>query len=89
MDAYTKIVFTIIAGALVVIAANMTLKPSPAVAQLGGGPTLGDWRKARFDGDPSTDQRQVASRAPLPAMSLSLLKFVGQASLVDDAMLPS
>ena len=24
-----------------------------------------------------------------PAMSLSLLKFVGQASLVDDAMLPS
>ena len=25
----------------------------------------------------------------LPAMSLSLLKFVGQASLVDDAMLPS
>ena len=25
----------------------------------------------------------------MPAMSLSLLKFVGQASLVDDAMLPS
>ena len=27
--------------------------------------------------------------ALLPAMSLSLLKFVGQASLVDEAMLPS
>ena len=27
--------------------------------------------------------------APGMAMSLSLLKFVGQASLVDDAMLPS
>ena len=26
---------------------------------------------------------------PITAMSLSLLKFVGQASLVDDAMLPS
>ena len=26
---------------------------------------------------------------PIKAMSLSLLKFVGQASLVDDAMLPS
>ena len=34
----------------------------------------------------------VASNGPIPlkwAMSLSLLKFVGQASLVDDAMLPS
>ena len=28
-------------------------------------------------------------RGGLRAMSLSLLKFVGQASLVDDAMLPS
>ena len=31
----------------------------------------------------------LAKAGVLPAMSLSLLKFVGQASLVDDAMLPS
>lgn len=68
MDTYTKTIFTIIAGALVVIAANMTLKPSPAVAQFGSGPTLGDWRRARFDGDPSTDPRRVAARAPLVAV---------------------
>ena len=30
-----------------------------------------------------------SSRTLRAAMSLSLLKFVGQASLVDDAMLPS
>ena len=30
-----------------------------------------------------------SSSSPKAAMSLSLLKFVGQASLVDDAMLPS
>ena len=33
--------------------------------------------------------RQCASEGVDQAMSLSLLKFVGQASLVDDAMLPS
>ncbi len=32
---------------------------------------------------------RYAALVTLPAMSLSLLKFVGQASLVDDAMLPS
>ena len=33
--------------------------------------------------------RQVGASHLTRAMSLSLLKFVGQASLVDDAMLPS
>ena len=31
----------------------------------------------------------ILGQTPPRAMSLSLLKFVGQASLVDDAMLPS
>ncbi len=36
------------------------------------------------------DVVQLKSGGPsMTAMSLSLLKFVGQASLVDDAMLPS
>ena len=34
-------------------------------------------------------RRSYAVNVTAPAMSLSLLKFVGQASLVDDAMLPS
>ena len=34
-------------------------------------------------------QDEIAYHVLLWAMSLSLLKFVGQASLVDDAMLPS
>ena len=43
MDTYTKVVNTVIAGALVVIAYNMTIRPDPAMAFLGGGPTFGDW----------------------------------------------
>ncbi len=39
-----------------------------------------------FDCAEGSDEDIVA---PQQAMSLSLLKFVGQASLVDDAMLPS
>ena len=36
-----------------------------------------------------TPTKDLANQRDLAAMSLSLLKFVGQASLVDDAMLPS
>ena len=40
-------------------------------------------------GNPFSVEKASFDRAVTEAMSLSLLKFVGQASLVDDAMLPS
>ena len=54
------------------------------------------YKKTRLKGESQPKLQLVrliesAKRYRLPpgAMSLSLLKFVGQASLVDDAMLPS
>ena len=44
------------------------------------------WGMSRKPGNAASPELLAPSRG---AMSLSLLKFVGQASLVDDAMLPS
>ena len=67
MDMYTKIILTVIAGALVVIATHSAFKPEPAFAFLGG-PTLGEWLEAVRDQDDSTDPREIARRAPLVAV---------------------
>ena len=66
MDSYTKCIQTVIATALVVIAFNMTVRPTPAVAFLGSGPTLGDWIDAL--NDENIDYNEVARGAPLVAV---------------------
>ena len=68
MDAYTKAIFTIIAGALVVIAFNMTIRPDPATAFLGDGPTFGDWMdlaKNRNSPEYRANLDNLVRRAPL------------------------
>ncbi|MCY4564945.1 MAG: hypothetical protein OXE40_10765 [Gammaproteobacteria bacterium] len=67
MDMYTKILLTIIAAALVVVATNSAFKPQPALAFLDG-PTLGEWLEAVRDPSDSTDPREIAMRAPLVAV---------------------
>ena len=67
MDAYTKVILTVIAGALTVIAYNMTLKPTPAVALFSDGPTWGEYLAA-MRGETSVAPADVAKRAPLVAV---------------------
>lgn len=64
MDAYTKIVLTVIAGALTVIAYNLALQPSPAEAFLRSGPTWADYLAARR-GESSKAPMDVVLNAPL------------------------
>ena len=64
MDAYTKIVLTVIAGALTVTAYNLSVQPSPAAAFLGSGPTWADYLAARR-GESGKSPRDVVLEAPL------------------------
>lgn len=65
MDRYTKAILTVIAVGLVIIAYDLTFKPTPAIAFIGGGPTYGDYLAAIQDQDASTDPRDVVKSAPL------------------------
>lgn len=64
MDAYTKIVLTIIAGALTVIAYNLSLQPTPAAAFIDSGPTWADYLAARR-GESGKSAMDVVLGAPL------------------------
>ena len=75
MDRYTKCVLTLIAGALMIIAVNMTLRPAPALALLNNRPTLGEWLAAMQDKNSATDPREVVKRAPLVAVCDGLKCF--------------
>jgi len=60
VDSYTRIILTIIALTLIVIAAKLG-SPQPAYAVFGGGPTLGDITNA----DNSEEKRKILMEAPL------------------------